>query len=367
MTAVVPEGESRAGRSPVACTHCGAVWLGSVDGGGRSTCALCGTGRLEPTSARMEGAPELAVPFAIDEKEARKRVAAYVRDQVMPVTDAESAPDRLVAHYVPAWLVDARAIAAWEAEVGFDYEVESTVERLEGGRWRSVPTRDRRIRWEPRAGRLTRWFDNEDVPALSTWKGWREVIDDPGRRGALQLRDGAPILVPDLVPEAAWPAAEVGLKKRIAVDLQRATQAQHVRDLYLDAQWEDLHWTWLLFPVYAASYTDHRGDVRMLRVDGISGRVHGFVAASPSRARFRAGLWGSLGLAVLGLSALVALPGIVIWPLLLLTALGGVLGFAFLVGAVVPLLRARGHNAGMPDRDPVIPRGLPAPAPTSPP
>ncbi|MCB9677192.1 MAG: hypothetical protein H6737_18890 [Alphaproteobacteria bacterium] len=361
MTAIVQEGERRAGRLPVGCSHCGSAWLGEVD----ATCLVCGTGRLEPRSVRMEGEPELAVPFAIDAAEAAKRLRAYVDQHVMPVGEAERAGERLQAHFVPAWLVDARVITTWEAEVGFDYEVESTVEKYQGNRWVTVPTKDRRIRWEPRAGTLDRWYDNEDVPAMSTWKAWREVVRDPSQRGPLKLRDDAPILLPDLTPEDAWPSAEVGLKKRIGLDVQRATQAQHFRELYVAAQWEGLHWSWLLFPVYAASYTDPTGRVRVLRVDGVSGEVTGAVAASPSRARFRAMLWASLGLVTLGLAAIVALPGIIFWPLLLLTAFGGVVGFLFLGVAVIPLLRVRGANAALPAEDPFIPRGGPSSGSTS--
>jgi hypothetical protein len=306
------------------------------------------------------------VPFAIDPEEAARRVRDFVDDAVMPVADARAAADRLVAHFVPAWLVDAHARASWEVEVGFDYEVESTVERFRGGRWTTEPTKDVRIRWEPRAGTIDRWYDNEAVPALSTWSTWRTVVPGRSREGALPLRHDGPILLPDRTPREAWPDAIAGLKKRIAADLQRAAQAQHARELYLGPvdpaildggpfDVDALTWSWLLFPVYAASYTDHEGRVRMLRVDGRTGVVHGEVAASPSRGRFRAMLWAATGLAVLGLSAFVALPGIVFWPLLLLTALGGVIGFVLLIAAIGPLLRVRSVNAGLSDVDPFIP------------
>ncbi len=362
---VVAADDSIAGRRVHGCTHCGAAWLLSESSEPPSACALCGQGSLEPRSARVEGEPELAVPFAIDPEEAARRLRDHVSDAVMPVRDAHAAANRLVAHFVPAWLVDAHALASWEIEVGFDYEVESTVERYHGGRWTTEPTKDRRIRWEPRAGTIDRWYDNEAVPALTTWSAWRTVVPGRSREGALQLRHDGPILLPDRTPREAWPDAITGLKKRIAADVQRANQAQHARELFVGPvdpaiegggfDTDALTWSWLLFPVYAAPYTDHEGVVRMLRVDGRTGVVHGAVAASPNRGRFRAMLWAATGLGVLGVSAFVALPGIVFWPLLLLTAIGGVLGFVLLVAAIGPLLRVRSRNAALPDVDPFLP------------
>jgi len=350
MSAVVPEGERRAGRVVLGCSACGAAWLGSEG----EDCALCGEGRLGPHSARVEGEPELALPFQLELDEARERLREYVGRHPMPVSGAVSAGGRLVAHYVPMWWVDARVVAAWQADIGFDYEVQSTVEKLSGGQWRSVPVTDSRIRWEPRAGTLDRWFDNVPAPALSTWEAWSDFLGEPERRRAVAVEPELPILLPDLPPEAAWPGAEQGFRRAVGAEIERACRGQHLRDLYLKAEWEDLRWTWLLFPVYSAWYTDPSGRVRVLRVDGSTGAVRGEVASSPGKAWFRAMLWGVLGLVLLAMSALVALPGIFLWPLLLLTALGAVLGFLCVGGAMLPILRVWRRNSGLAERDGLI-------------
>ena len=50
---------------------------------------------------------------------------------------------------------------------------------------------------------------------------------------------------------------------------------------------------------------------------------------------------GSLGLAALGMAAVVALPGIFLWPLLLITALGSLAGFGLLAAAGLPFAWVR--------------------------
>jgi hypothetical protein len=42
---------------------------------------------------------------------------------------------RLRPVWWPHWLVDARVEGRWEAEAGYDYEVQSAQEMYEGGRW----------------------------------------------------------------------------------------------------------------------------------------------------------------------------------------------------------------------------------------
>ena len=88
----IVDGDARvAGRQVCACTHCGAGWLWPDSGDAPPTCPLCGVGSLRPRAARVQGEPELAVPFAIEPGEAARRVRDFVGDAVMPVAESWSA------------------------------------------------------------------------------------------------------------------------------------------------------------------------------------------------------------------------------------------------------------------------------------
>ncbi|MCB9670026.1 MAG: hypothetical protein H6736_22695 [Alphaproteobacteria bacterium] len=350
MTAVLASGHQLAGRRPWACDRCGASWLAVEPG----PCRLCGDGQLAESDVLVNGEPEAVVRFAIDPQEAARRLEAYVAGTPMADPDARAAAGRLVPHHVPAWLVDARLVARFEAEVGFDYDVESTVETCSNGRWTTRPVTETRIRWEPRAGTLERAFDNEASPALSTWNAWLEVLAVPDPIVGGRLKDDHPILLPDRPPELAWPAAARGFKKRAGAVVQEAAAAAHVREVYIQPVWEDVVWTWVLFPVYSATWTDASGRKRVLRVDGRTGRVTGAVGSSRRLGWIWAAVWATLGLVVLGVSAVSVLPAIVFPVVLLLTFAGGALGFVLLVAAIVPPLRVYRVNRALPDVDPCV-------------
>ncbi|MCB9676256.1 MAG: hypothetical protein H6737_14130 [Alphaproteobacteria bacterium] len=341
---------SIAGRRTYACDRCGAAWL-AVQAG---VCPLCGEGTLAEAEVLATGEPEVVVRFGIDAEAAARALEAHVAATPMAEADARAAAARLVAHHVPGWLVDARLVAGFEAEVGFDYEVESSVETCSNGRWSSRAVTERRVRWEPRAGTLERAFDNEASAALSTWNAWLDVLRLPDPIVGGRLKDEHPILLPDRSHEVAWPAAERGFKKRAGLVVQEAAAATHVRELYLKPVWEDVCWSLVLFPVYSASWTDGAGRTRMFRVDGRTGRVTGAVGASRRVGWIRAGLWATAGLLVLAASTASVLLAVVFPLLLVLSFAGGALGFLLLLVAMVPPLRVYRVNRGLPAVDPCI-------------
>lgn len=354
MTAVLAEGAALAGRSPFGCAACGHHWLARE----ALVCPACGRAVLEPSPVRVDGEPELALPFAIDRAGAVKRLREHVADVPYRCAAAVACVEAPVAHWVPLWLVDARCVAQWTADVGFDEQVMSTVERFEGGVWRSSEVEETRVRWEGRAGTCDRRLENVEVPALRRWSAWRRWVTDPspdGRpvQGARPPTGSDPILLPDLPVDDAWPAAEAALRDRLAPELARAAAARHLRELYLDARWEERRWTWLLVPAWSVAYRDPRGEVRVLRVDGITGAVTGPVVASHRRAAWLAGALAATGLFCLALSFVVAVPGILLWPLLLLAAAGAIVGFLFLALALVPFLRVLAHNASITAPEPL--------------
>ena len=62
--------------------------------------------------------------------------------------------------YLPYWTFDARVDAAWTAEAGHYYYTTETYN--EGGRVRTRQVRH--VRWEPAAGEVRHFFDDEPIP-----------------------------------------------------------------------------------------------------------------------------------------------------------------------------------------------------------
>lgn len=336
-------------RIVVGCDRCRAVHL-APPGSEGAVCPGCGAGAVSVAEPRRAVEPEVVVPFATTEEEVRRQLQAFVAPVWFPTRELDAAvlASRLRRVWWPRWLVDADAAGAWEAEVGFDYPVESSQEVLEGGSWTTRRVTETRQRWEPRGGRVVRRYDNVPVAAL---RGWDTL---EARLGAMPLSPASPgsaaalgegwVRLPDLGEAEQWPAAVEGLRARVGEDCRAAAGAQHLRDLRLDLRADAPHWTWLLTPGFATWYADDDGVRHLLLVHGGTGRVAGPRMASPARGR-TVGLGLIAAATALGAAgACAGLLGVVLWILLPVAAV--VLLLALVVGCVAfwPFVGPAGWN-----------------------
>jgi hypothetical protein len=69
--------------------------------------------------------------------------------------------DRVRGVYVPYWTFDAHVICPWEADAGHYYYTTETYRDNQG---RAQSRQVRHVRWEPAAGEVRHFFDDEPVP-----------------------------------------------------------------------------------------------------------------------------------------------------------------------------------------------------------
>jgi hypothetical protein len=127
-------------------------------------CEFCGSAQIvayEETKPAFR--PESVLPFTISEPVARERIRAwYGRLWLAPSALKKKAlTDTVRGVYLPYWTFDARVDASWTADAGHYYYTTETY--TEGGQ-----TRTRQVqhtRWEPAAGRLQHFFDDDLVCA----------------------------------------------------------------------------------------------------------------------------------------------------------------------------------------------------------
>lgn len=336
----LPAGERSNGRLGIGCAACDATFLGEPG----QVCPVCAGATLQVRAVAFTGEPEVHLRPALDAGSAAQAVERASQQVPMRLSAlAGPLPARLV--WFPTWLVDAEMVAFWQAEVGFDYEVQSTREVLSGGRWVTEPHIDVRVRWEPRAGTLERVYHNASAPALADHELWDErlgpLLDGEGDPGG---PDGL-IRLPDRAPNDAWPDALAELRQLAAEDARVAASAQHVREAHVRPATDGLNWTWLLAPIWVLTYPDGAGVTRTLWVHARTGRVWGPMLASPTKGWVWASVWAVTGLSSLAASVVVGLIGVLLWPLLILALFGGAFGLLALCLAIVPPLRVRGHNA----------------------
>jgi len=282
------------------CLQCGQAHLVFGDNLGKR-CPYCGKGKLEPQPARMRPeAPELVIPFRKQPGELKTLIEAFVKPVWMRPAelDVNTLASRAAQIFLPMWLVDADLNGEWQAEMGYDYQVKSSQDSFNAGRWHSKEVIETRIRWEPRLGEIQRRYENVAAPALSDWRRVRSSLGsfqhadatsyDPNLLGNASLR------VPDLPPESAWPLAQNSLDRDAGMECQQAAEAQHERNFAIKCAYENLNWTQLLQPVYATYYTDDNNQPQMIFINGQTGKIGGKRLASQKKGW----LWGGISLLI---------------------------------------------------------------------
>lgn len=320
---------------PAGCERCGQAFLIETSPQG-VICPNCLGSRLQPQPVRLRREPpELLLPFEISAASLRANLTEFVGGVWLKPDDfnPETLLQRIRPVFWPMWLVDSVVVGHWQAELGFDYQVKSSQESFANGRWNTREQIETRIRWEARLGQLNRRYENTVAPALSRQNelqahlgGYR--LDKAVPYNADKL-EAAAVWIPDMQTANAWPGAQFSLKRAAEEEIRQAGSAQHLRNLALQASYENLNWSQLLLPMYVTYYHDDAGQPVPVYLNGQTGKVSGLRLASQSKG------WQWAGI-TLGVAAGLFLLG------LLLTAFATLLPPAMIIGALLMIIALLG-------------------------
>src|SRR5262245_50824759 len=246
------------------------------------TCPFCGTPIVTGTGEEKHIKPASLLPFSIDEAAARaaftkwirrlwfapRLVERYVRDS-----------SKLVGVYVPYWTYDAMTRSNYSGERGDAYYVQVPYTATVNGRQVTRMRQERRIRWSPARGSVSRFFDDVLVGASESLP--RQITDSL-----------APWDLEALVPYDERYLSGFGSEVyQVGLDqgFQRATQimadvirSDVARDIGGDAQRiQDVRTSYsqqtfkhVLLPVWSAAFR-YRDKTYRFVVNGRSGKVQG--------------------------------------------------------------------------------------------
>jgi hypothetical protein len=339
--------------------YCGRCrWSFLAASGARETrCPHCHQSNLAPIPEGLAELPhpyppELVVPFSVPGATIEASILHFSKGIPYPPEDLN--PSGIQAHltpiYLPLWLVDVQVNATWQAEAGFDYKVVSHQESYhqDRGKWETREVEEAHVRWENRAGRLNRAYQNITTPALDDSAKMQKTLGEFNIKNARpyhpDLLGQAYVRLPDHTPQEAWTEANAAFQKTAADDCMKACAADHLRQFDWKAQMSDLNWTLMLLPVFASYYLDDSGTPQPILIHGQTGQISGARRASTRRA------WNT-SLIFLMLGIICFLSGLIIenftgnYPFLgglsTLLILGGIAGA---VGAFFPYLSAWDFN-----------------------
>lgn len=243
-----------------------------------SSCAFCGTAAVvdappDPHVVRPEG----LLAFRIPREKAVASFRRWLTSLWFRPNDLVSASRTtgLQGAYIPFWTFDAVTDNDWTAEAGYYYYVDVPV--LVNGRMQM--RRERRVRWEPAAGSLRKFFDDVPVPAS-------RGIDSS------LLRDIEPYPTSELTPyepsflsgflaeenavdlDEALETAKERMRADIRAACSEAVPGDTQRDLQVHTVFSGLAYKNALLPVWIAAY-DYRGAPYRYLVNGVTGACSG--------------------------------------------------------------------------------------------
>ncbi|MGB7339094.1 MAG: hypothetical protein WBC91_09405 [Phototrophicaceae bacterium] len=327
--------------SSMVCDHCGWNYL-TLDNSVR-LCPHCSKGKLEPfdtDDVRMTSiaAPELILQYRVGREQMTRIVAQFTDEIPYPPHDlnASNLSERIQRVFLPMWLVDGAVQADWQAQAGYDYEVESHKSSYNNGQWRSQKVTETRVEWEERIGKLSRHYDNISAPALDEHA---QLMRQLGRYDIKQAESYAKdalrtalIRLPNRSTDDAFIEAQEGFRLRAAEDVKQATESENIRNFRWQATYDDLHWTQLLLPVYMSFYQDDEGERRVVIINGYSGQSFGERRGSMRRAQ-RLMFMGLAFTAIVAIIAVIVVLSNPQWDDLAATAaiIAGIVGIASLI------------------------------------
>jgi len=148
----------------VKCQSCQAISVFDPERVGQR-CSFCGSSSLVPYEEIKESfRPESLLPMKLPESQVRDAIHRWYASRWFAPNLLKSAAhtDTVKGLYIPYWTFDAQVHAEWTALSGYYYYVTETYQDDDG---RTQTRQVQKIRWEPSAGRLDHFFDDELVPA----------------------------------------------------------------------------------------------------------------------------------------------------------------------------------------------------------
>ncbi|GAB6195334.1 hypothetical protein [Lysobacter xanthus] len=266
------------GRRQVQCTSCKAISVFEPERVA-DRCAFCGSPAVVPYEALKDAiTPQSLLPFCIPEPQVRESIRRWYGTRWFAPNRLKKAAlaDTLRGLYLPYWTFDAHVHAAWTAEAGHYYYTTERV--LRNGRYETQQVRH--IRWEPAAGELDHFFDDDLVPGSS---GAHAALLD--KIEPFPTTTDLKAYAPEFV--RGWTVERYQVDLRLAAELNMAQMERAVHDLCAQAVPGDTHrnlqvqssyrgrtFKHVLMPVWLVSYTYGRRAFQLL-VNGYTGAIAG--------------------------------------------------------------------------------------------
>lgn len=251
-------------------------------------CPFCGSPVVAGTGEERNIKPTSLLPFAIDEQAARAAYQRWLRKLwLAPSGVARHAREAatMTGVYLPCWTYDAMTHTRYTGERGDAYYVTVPYTATVKGRRVRRTRRERRIRWTPKRGAVSRFFDDVLVGASESLP--RRITDRlaPWDLDALVPYDerylsGFRSEVYQVGLDEGYGRAKQVMEATIRADVAHDIGGDAQRIHELETQYSAQTFKHVLLPVWSAAFR-YRDRVYRFVVNGRTGKVAGERPYSP--------------------------------------------------------------------------------------
>ncbi|WP_439118392.1 TFIIB-type zinc finger domain-containing protein [Marivita sp.] len=241
-------------------------------------CPFCATPVVTDTGPNRHIKPKGLLPFALDEKDARKAMTDWLgRLWFAPngLQDYARKGRKMTGIYVPYWTFDAETKSSYRGEHGTVYYENQRVVR--NGKPETV--RVAKVRWRPASGHVARFFD--DVLVLASRSLPKKHTDALEPWDLSELEPYQPEYLAGFRAEAYGVALDDGyhearayMDRIIVRDVKFDIGGDRQRVHNVDTRVSEVTFKHVLLPVWLAAYK-YRGKSYRFVVNGRTGAVQG--------------------------------------------------------------------------------------------
>lgn len=268
----------------VQCQSCKAVSVFDAARVGQN-CDFCGSpALLDYSEIKAPIRPQGILPFKVEAGSVREQIRKWFSTKWLAPNDLKQRAlvDRVHGVYIPYWTFDAHVVCPWTADAGHYYY---TTEQYRDNKGHSRTRQVRHVRWEPAAGEVRHFFDDEPV---SGSHGVRQDLlrkVEPFATAELVGYDTAYLsgFVVEHYQVVLLEAAEqsqAGMHRKL-IDLCAAQiPGDTHRNLEIHPTYSGQTFKHVLVPVWLLSYT-YGTKIYQVVVNGYSGQMAGDYPRSP--------------------------------------------------------------------------------------
>ena len=264
----------------VICQSCRAITVFDATRAAQR-CDFCGSPSIVPHETEKDAiTPQAVIPFKLSEPQTREALRAWYASRWFAPNRFKNAAltDTLHGIYLPYWTFDAHAAASWTAQAGYYYYVDVQKRDAQG----KVRTeRERRTRWEPAAGSLEHFFDDELVPGTTGVSAPRLRQIEPFPTTGEELKPYDPVYVRGWTVERyqidlaqAAQTSQETMDAAVRAMCDRAVPGDTHKDLEVEARYDERTFKHVLVPVWVVSYT-FGAKAYQIVVNGCTGAIAG--------------------------------------------------------------------------------------------